>query len=828
MPEESNIPLRQQKIPDAMKKLTLTLLGIMLLSQLFAQSPAFKVSGRVLDDQQAPVEFANIILKQSTDSLLIKGAITDAQGSFEIANIEAGSYFVQVSLIGFGQMTTQAFTLNEANPSVQLGDLTIAPEAQTLDQVTVRSQKPFIERQLDKLIVNVENSIVSAGASALEVLQRSPGVIVDQNDNISLRGRQGVIIMIDGKITQLTSADLANMLRGMASSTIEKIEIITNPSSKYDAAGNAGIINIIMKKDQRIGMNGNFNASVGYNDYWRGNTGLSMNYRNKQWNLFGNYSYSNTTGFNNLILTRKFREEGEVAAIFNQDNYIKFPFSNHVTRIGADYSPGKNTTIGVLASGVLNNFKPTGDSETIMLDKNEQRTGSFTTRNRSQDSWYNYAFNTNIRHVFDTLGRELTADFDYARYGNETDQNFLTRNFNAERNPMSESIFIGDINGYLNIYAAKMDYVHPISEKMKLEAGVKSSWVKADNDLQYFDQINNENIYNAEWSNQFIYKENINAAYLNYRQEFNKVWSMQLGLRGEQTIADGLQVTTDSSFNRNYFQFFPSVFVQWSPSEKHSLNYSMSRRIDRPSYRQLNPFRGFVDRTTYGEGNPFLLPQLTYSFELSHTFKQQFTTTFNYSITDDVITQVFLQDDENRVMVQSIANIAQLEYFGLSFSATFNPAKWWNSRTELNGYHSRYTGVVANTQLDNALPTFFVNSINRLTLPKGFSGELTFFYQHEQVYGITTIKPLWQLSAGLQKNIMKDQGTLRLNVNDIFWKGYPRGVTKFANVDEVWTGRRPTRMAMLTFTYRFGNNKIAPSRRRTGGAEDEKRRAGNG
>ncbi|MBK7871030.1 MAG: TonB-dependent receptor [Saprospiraceae bacterium] len=680
---------------------------------------------------------------------------------------------------------------------------------------------------MDKLIVNVENSIVSAGSSALEVLQRSPGVIVDQNDNISLRGRQGVIIMIDGKPTQLGSQELANMLRGMASSTIEKIEIITNPSAKYDAAGNAGIINIRMKKDQRVGTNGNFSASVGYNDYWRANTALSLNYRNRKWNLFGNYSYANTVGYNNLILTRKFREEGEVAAIFKQDNYVKFPFSNHVARVGVDFSPSKNTTIGIVANGISNAFNPTGDSETIMLDANEQRTGSFTTQNRSQDQWNNYSLNTNIRQVFDSLGRELTADFDYARYSNETDQNFLTENFTPERVLMNQSIFIGDINGYLNIYSAKMDYTHPINEKMKIEAGVKTSFVKTDNDLQYFDRINGEDIYNPGWSNQFIYKENINAGYLNYRHEFSKTWSMQLGLRGEQTIADGLQVTTDSSFNRNYFQFFPSVFVQWSPSEKHSFNYSMSRRIDRPSYRQLNPFRGFVDRTTYSEGNPFLLPQLTYSFEVSHTFLQRFTTTFNYSITDDVITQVFLQDDEQRIMVQSIANIAELEYYGLSFSATFNPVKWWNNRTELNGFHSRYTGVVANTQLDNALPTFYINSINRLTLPKGFSGEVTFFYHNKSAYGITTIQPMWQLSLGLQKNILQNKGTLRLNVNDIFWKGYPRGVTKFANVDEVWKARRPTRMAMLTFTYRFGKTTVAPSRRRVGGAEEEKQRAGN-
>ncbi|MFN7116210.1 MAG: outer membrane beta-barrel protein [Saprospiraceae bacterium] len=786
------------------------------------------ISGTVLNEQEQPVEFANIILKRTgQDSLLVKGVITDEQGRFAIEEIEAGNYYLHISQVGLGQLKTEAFTVNANNPTVQLGNIILKQEATTLTEVTVRSQKPFIERQLDKLVVNVENSIVSAGASAMEVLERSPGVIVDQNDAISLKGKQGVIVMIDGKPAQLGGTELANFLRGTPSAAIDKIEIIANPSAKYDAAGNAGIINIRMKRDQKLGFNGSFNLTYGNNRFNRYNAGTSMNYRNKKWNFFGSYNYANTRGFNNLILFRKFSEDGETEAIFDQNNYLIFPFSNNNARVGADFFATKKTTIGVLFSGISNRFNPTGDNVTYILDGAGQRTGRFTTQNRSQDHWYNYATNVNIRQTFNKPGKELSADFDYARYGNDTYQQFTTELFDAEDVLLNRDILIGDLFGYLNIYSGKADYVHPLTEKSKFELGWKSSLVKTDNTLNFYNRINAEDIFDASRSNHFIYEENINAGYLNFRQEFDK-WSLQLGLRGEQTIADGLQVTTDSSFNRNYFQFFPSVFVQRNLSESHTMNISMSRRIDRPSYRQLNPFRAFVDRTTYQEGNPFLLPELTYSFELAHTYKEWLTTTLSYSVTDDNITSVLLQDDANRITVQTDLNIAEVKYYGLNVSATFNPVKWWNTRTEINGYYQRFTGNIRNTNLDNSRPTFALSSNNRFTLPKSAAGEINFFYQHTGAYGISIIEPIWQLSLGVQKSILKEKGTIRLNVNDIFWRGYPRGSTQFANIDETFSSRRGTRLASIAFSYRFGKNTVAPSRRRATGAEEEQRRASGG
>lgn len=812
-----------------MKYSIITIFWLALWQIATAQEvPNGTISGRVLNEQQQPVEFANVILQRTgQDSLLVKGAVTDEKGWFELTNISDGDYYLHISLVGLGQLKTETFTLSAVKPKVELGTLELRQEATTLNEVTVRSQKPFIERQLDKLVINVENSIVSAGASAMEVLERSPGIVVDQNDVISLKGKQGVIVMIDGKPAQLGGTELANFLRGTPSAAIDKIEIIANPSAKYDAAGNAGIINIRMKRDQKLGFNGSVSLTYGNNRFNRYNTGTSLNYRNKKWNFFGSYNYANTKGFNNLVLYRKFTENGETAAIFDQNNYIIFPFSNHNARTGVDFFASKKTTIGVLFTGITNRFNPTGDNETFILNGNGERTGRFTTQNRSQDHWYNYSGNFNIRQTFDKPGRELSADFDYARYGNDTDQKFTTDLFDAENVLLNKDILIGDIFGYLHIYSGKIDYVHPLSEKSKFELGWKSSLVKTDNTLNFFNRINNEDQFDPSRSNQFVYEENINAGYLNFRQEYEK-WSFQLGLRGEQTVADGLQVTTDSSFNRNYFQFFPSIFIQRNLSESHTMNLSMSRRIDRPSYRQLNPFRAFVDRTTYQEGNPFLLPQLTYSFELSHTYKEWLTSTLSYSITDDNITSVLLQDDEDRITVQTDLNIAEVAYYGLNVSTTLNPVKWWNTRTEVNGYYQRFTGNIKNTDLDNSRPTFSLSSNNRFTMPKGMAGEINFFYQHTGAYGISIIEPIWQLSVGLQKTILKEKGTLRLNVNDIFWRGYPRGSTEFANISETFESRRGTRIASLAFSYRFGKNTVAPSRRRATGAEEEQRRAGGG
>lgn len=803
-----------------------------LLPLLFALLPASRgllgqaaqVFGKVAGEGGHPLEFASLTLHQASDSALIKGAIADSSGLFCFLSLPPGDYFIQASHLGYETRETPVFTFRDGGKGHDVGVLVLAPQSATLESVSVRGKKPFVERHLDKLVVNVESSIVSAGASILEVLERSPNVMVDQNGNITLNGKTGVIIMMDDKPVQISGDALANMLRGMSSATIEQIEIISNPSARYDAQGSSGIINLKTKKGRQMGANGSVSLSAGHGKFGKATAGGSLNYRARHFNLFGNYNYSWNKFFNNLVVLRRFSEGGEVQAAYDQNSFLAMPFNNHSARAGADFFLGSKTTVGFLASGVFSHFNPKGDNESNILGPQGEPNGHFTTTNRSRDRWNNYALNLNLRRNFAKEGQSFTADLDYARYWNETAQLFHTYFYDFENILSGTDYLRGDIGGFLNLYSLKADYTQPLGALGKLEAGLKASYVKADNDLMYFILLNDDEILDERQSNHFIYDENINAGYLNWNREWGK-WNVQLGLRGEQTVADGFQVTTDSIFHRNYFQFFPSAFVNYKVSDTHLFGVSLSRRIDRPNYQQLNPFRAFVDPTTYREGNPFLLPQLTYSAELAHTFRQRISTTLSYSRTKDNITYALIQNDEARQTVVTNVNIGKYEYFGLSFNAPFELAKWWNVNTNFLLYYNRFEGNLAGFGLGQGGTAFHLDLSQSFLLSKGFSAELGGFYMHRHVYGISVMEPMWALNAGIQKSLWEGKATLRLNVGDIFWHSWPRGSTHFGNINEEFRSYRETRVGRLAFNYNFGNQNLAPSRRRPTGAEEEKRRA---
>lgn len=774
-------------------------------------------------NDRKPIEFANVTLHRAADSVLVKGGLTDERGRFLLENLPEGRFFVRATQVGFAPYRSPAFGLNAGAALIDLAEIQLTEAAKTLAEVSVRATKPFIEKQLDKIVVNVENSIVASGASALEVLQRAPLVTVDQDDRLSLKGRQGVIVMIDGKITPLSGSDLGNYLKGLPAGSVEKIELITNPSAKYDAAGNAGIINIRLKKDQRLGLNGGANLSYGQGFYEKIAAGLNLNYRDRKYNYFGSYNFNHRVGFNNLIVYRRYRVDGNLTGVFDQNNFMLFPFNTHNLRGGVDYFLTKKTTVGVLLNGVLNAVDPRSDNRSDILDAQERYAGRFTTTSRNRNRWRNGSANLNLKHVFDSTGREFTADLDYARYQNSVDQNFLTRYYDAQDNLSRSNNLIGDLGGYLTIASAKGDYTHPIGKRGKVEAGFKASFVTADNDVQFFNRVDNVDVPDPAQSNHFRYRENINALYANYHREWEGL-SLQLGLRGEQTVADGNQLTTGQTFRRNYVQVFPSVFVKKTLAKNHDLSASVSRRIDRPSYQQLNPFRLFLDPTTYREGNPYLLPQLTYSAEVSHTYKQKLTSTLSYSRTTNNITSVLLQNNETRVTFQTDRNLAVFNYYALSLSAPLQLTKWWNSNTTLLGFYGQYVGELAGAQLRNGRPTFNFNTTHSFTLPKSYTAEVTAFYQAREAYGISLIEPIFNLSVGVQKAILKKNGTLRLNVTDVAYTANYRGTTQFANIDETFRTRRETRIATLALTYRFGKGTVTPARRRNTGSESEQRR----
>lgn len=788
---------------------------------------AGNISGKIISSTSEPIITASVVLLKANDNSLVKSDLSDDNGAFVFPEIQDGVYVLKVTALGYSGYSSDAITF--AGRDVSMGAIQLLRAANQLKEVNVTAQRSLIEVHADKLVVNVENSVINTGSSAMEILGRSPGVTVDQNDNIVIKGKQGVNVMIDGKQMAVSGADLANILKAMPSNQIKQIEVISNPGARYDAAGTAGVINIVTKRDQRMGMNGSLNASYGQGVYPKYSAGGNLNFRNKKWSSYVSYNYSKRWWFNHLKLDRKFYDEKDALQFsYVQDNFMKMPMNNHSGSVGMDYSLNDKTIIGVAATAGTTGFDQTANNASRALDGNNDVVYYFNTLGNHRQDYYNYSANANLRQRYNELGKQLSMDVDYARYWSQSNQNFQTQYTRPDGVMYQPDYFMrSDLSGVTQIRSAKADYTYPVNEKLKFEAGAKSSYVTSDNEPLFYEKTLGDFALDVKRSNHFIYKENINAGYVNMNKEWTK-WSTQLGLRLENTNVTAEQVTLDSTYKTSYTQLFPSFAVQRHVNDKHDLGLTLSRRIDRPNYQQLNPFKYFIDNTTYRAGYPYLRPSLTYSVELSHTFKQKFLTSLSYSVTTNSITEVIQPSDtEDSITVQINKNLARMDYYAFSCAYPFQVTKWWSNVSNVVLYYAHYTGFIANTNLSNGAPAFQLNITNNFTLPKKFRAELGGWYQSRQIYGFMDMKPMWALNAGIQKTIMKDNGTLRLSVQDMFWTSLPRATSVYNSYREDFIVNRETRQVSLSFSYRFGNSKLQPTRKRSGGAEDEKSRAGN-
>ncbi|HEV7350860.1 outer membrane beta-barrel protein [Telluribacter sp.] len=789
------------------------------------------LTGQVADPAGAAVEFATVTLHRSADSVVVKSDYSNENGEFKMAGVSGGNYYVQVSMVGYKRFISAPLAVTVL-PGAEAGTLsvlkvpavTLVPAGSTsLKEVTIQTRKQLFERESDRIIVNIEGSPLAAGATSLEVLARSPGITIDQNDNISMRGRQGVLVLLDGKMIPMTGTELGNMLRSMPAEQLEKIELITNPPARYEAAGSAGIISIKTKKDTRLGTNGSANLSYGQGQFGRFTSGISLNNRQKKINLFGTYNYSNRSGFSVLDLQRDFFVNNQLAGSSKQYNYQEMPLRSHSFRGGLDYTLSKTTMAGFTVSGLSNEILVNGTNDTRTFDRAGQPEAVYTSVNERSIKSPNLVANLNLKHTMGK-GGELTTDLDYAKYRSERLQELTTR-FTLGGIP-SPLVLKGDQTGLLTIKSVKADYSKALPKQTRLETGAKLSWVHSDNDVLFVNILEGRSQIDSGKTNHFIYDENIIAGYINLNRKFKKS-TVQIGLRGEQTNATGLQAIGDEGFDRHYFQLFPSASFKHSITEKHEVSMSMSRRIDRPSYNQLNPFRSYIDATTYGAGNPSLLPQLSYNMEAAYTLLQKYTASFSYTNTSHpLISVVQPAPDGDRLVVSTFRNLTRQHYYGLTLTAPVEPAKWWRMYNNVVGYYGVFVGDLAGTSLNAGLPAFSLSSNSTFTIGKGWSADLNATYQSRELYGFLTVRPLGQLTAGFQKNLFNKKGLLRVNVTDIFYTNRVRATSSYNNYVERFNQRQDSRVGTLSFTYRFGRETVPPTRRNMGGAEEEKRRAG--
>jgi iron complex outermembrane recepter protein len=813
-----------------MKKVFLILITISLSVVLKAQNSFSKLEGLVQGKDAKPIESATASLMKAADSSLIKFSATDKSGKFLFENVAKGQYLVSVSAVGHAKIWSETIAVNGTESLLALQPLVLTPIAKNMAAVTVSSQKPLIEQKLDRTVVNVEASITNTGNSALEVLEKSPGITVDKDGNISLKGKSGVMVMIDGRPSNLGGADLAALLRSMNASQLEQIEIMTNPPAKYDAAGNSGIINIKTKKNKQFGYNGSLTTGYTQGRYARFNESVNFNYRAGKLNLFTNLSYNRNHKGEDLDIVRNFRDAAtkNILSVFDQETDMvnKGHFFN--AKAGLDYFVTKKTTLGFVVNGFSNNRLWKSESATDILNPNGSLASITSALAKNQSDWKNFSSNVYFKTILDTAGQELSADLDYAQYRSSVELPLYSSYFDNTGNLIkTPDTLMGRLPQSINIYSGKVDYVLPLKKGAKFEAGFKSSYVKTDNNANYDTLRNGQVIHDFNRSNHFVYEENINAAYVNYSRPLGKKWSGQFGLRLENTNAKGDQLTTNVQFKRNYTQLFPTAYLQYERNEKNSFVLNYGRRINRPNYENLNPFIEFIDRYTFEQGNPNLKPQFSHNIELSHTYNKFLTTTLNFSRTTDIIQQVLEQNEVTNETFIKQANIASQQQVGISVSANAPINKWWTTSVYANLAHNKYEGIVNNENIDFGLAMFMTQLQQQFKWGKGWAAELSGFYRSKGVEGVIFIKPIAQMNLGFSKQILKGKGTVRLNARDIFNGSKFRGYSKYGTVDAQFVNVNDNRAVGISFTWRFNKGKLkANGGRREGGASDEQNRVG--
>ncbi len=803
------------------KQLALWLIFLVLAFAASAQNNA-SLSGKITDTQQ-PLAFATVSLLLGKDSSLVKIALTDSTGAFLFERLAAGEYRLTANYVGMKPHIGAIFALKD-NEKLEWPTITLATEV--LKTVTISAKKNFVEHRVDRTVVNPEALIANAGMTALDVLEKAPLVAVDMNGLISLRGKNGVMVFIDDKPTYLAPEDLANYLRSLQSNTIASIEIMTNPPAKYDAAGNAGIINIRLKKNTIKGTNGSIAVSYGQGFYARTNNSASLNYRRNKVNFFSNANFILNNSYQDLTINRKyFAPNAELITAFDQRGWLKIETGSANARAGFDYYPSKKTTLGMSVSGFLNPARRITNNK-AQFSKGEGRVDSVlaSLADRKVD-WENGNLNLNATHKIGSKGKEITANVDVLNYKSDALSNLTNQTFlpNGQKSVFDE--LVGNIPTTIGIQTAKLDYAQPVKGG-NFEAGAKVSFIKTDNKADFFDVTPTGQKPNIALTNYFQYDENIVATYVNWNRQFGKI-GLQAGLRYEHTLTKGsqtsLQTTRDSIFERNYGALFPTFFASMplDSAGHHILRANYGRRINRPDYQSLNPFIYPLDKFTLYGGNPFLNPTFTHSIELTHIYKSWLSTTLSYSYDVDDISETIRNEG---FFFSRPGNIGNRITTGLTMNAGFNPIKKWTFNGTGQVIHIQSNGEVFGNALNNQGTFGRINITNQFALSPRWTAELGGIYTTPINSGQFVIIAQWNTNAGVQCKVMDNKGNIRLAVNDLFHRFRPGGeIVALSNSQANWLSILDTRVATLSFSYRF--NKGQNLKLRTNNAsESEKSR----
>jgi iron complex outermembrane receptor protein len=807
-----------------MQKLLLFCLSTLITYTVSAQ----KISGTVKDDNGKASNGATVSLLRAKDSVAVKFSVTK-EGNFQFSNMPAGDYLLSVSHVGYQNRYSAPFNFSGADMNVP--GINMQKLSASLQGVTVSAKKPMIEVKADKTILNVEGTINAVGNDALELLRKAPGVMVDKDDNITLAGKNGVQVFIDGKPSPLAGADLANYLKSTQSAQIESIEIITNPSAKYEAAGNAGIINIRLKKNKSFGTNGSVNAGYVQGFYPKFNGGINLNNRNKKVNVFGSYNYNNGK-YRTIMNLRK----EQLDTLFLQNNKMIFENNSHNFKGGIDYFINAKNTLGVVVNGNIanNSFNTSGPMYFTYIPTGELNRILRASNTNDMDRT-NLNYNINYRYAVPS-GKELNLDADYGMFKIRSNQ--FQPNYYYQADGVTEinrAVYNMIAPTDIDLLSFKADYEQNFKGG-KLGFGTKISFVQTDNDFQRYNVYTAYKMMDTLKSNRFEYEENINALYVNYNKQYKK-FMFQAGLRAENTHSTGTStgftkpgasyLAYDSTFKKDYTDFFPSASITFNKNPLNQWTITYSRRIDRPVYQDLNPFEFKLNEYTFMKGNTLLRPQYTNSFGLTNIYKYKLTTTLNYSHVNDIFAQIPDTIDKTKGFL-SKQNLANQDVVAISISYPYN-YKWYSFFATTNANYSHYEADLgkgeASRKVDQKVFSLTYYMQNSFKLGKGWTGELIGLFISPSVWqGLIRSKAMGSVDVGFQKTVIQNKGTVRLTFPDVFQTMKWGGTTKFAGVNSSFAGHSEMPQMKLNFSFRFGNSQVKAARQRKSAIEEENKR----
>lgn len=798
----------------------LLLLTGMLAGHSYAQH---KITVKITEPNGQPLPFVTVLLKHVKDSVLIKGELSSAEGLCTFENINEGQYFIQATLMGYTSYNSANFNVTAGHGTMQLPNIVLQQSAKSLQGVTVSAQKPFIERRDGATVLNVESSLAASGGNALDILKRAPGVQIDQDDNVLLKGKAGVTIMLDGKLTYLSGEQLANLLKSLPAETISQIEIITSPSAKYDASGNSGIINIKTKKGVITGVNGTLTASYGEGIYPFYNLGGNVNWRTKTFNVYGNYNYGNRQFANNRQLLRHVINV-DTPQTLDSRVFAKRRFVSNNFKAGADFYITPKQTLGVMIEGFRNTFSGVSFNHTDLSSLNNLDSVLHTVTT-SRNNYNGTTYNVNYKNELDTTGKEFSVDAN------------LVRDHFVQRMGLNDSMYypakpgLYDPHGVRNntltnitIKSIKADLILPFNKSTKLEAGLKGSFVTTDNTLDYDSLRNGKYEPAVTQSNRFRYTENVLAAYALFKKNF-KHDNIQAGLRLEQTNSDGYSVTLDTRVKRSYLDFFPTLSYEHVFDDNNKAGANYSRRINRPDYDNLNPFVYYLDKYTYGQGNPYLNPEYTSNMELTYTWKQKYIANLSYAITNNVILEYLDQNDETKITTSLEKNFQHSYSYSLVLTIPIDPFKWWNITNNINTNYNSFDIKDTVVNLSSSKVAVNYQTTHTFTLPNNWKLELNAYYNSPFVWGIYHGHFQSNVGIGVQKALLNKKLTLKANVSDIFRTEQFIGTARYNTMDIYIHNRWQSRTANISVSWNFGNSEVKGARERE--ASDEQKRAGN-